>query len=251
VARIVRGVSIRQNHTRINLGAKIMENVIQALSKPFPFDRIHWRVGSTTKDAKRGLALAYLDARDVMDRMDQVCGSSWSDTYFEVAGRVVCSITINGITRSDGAGDTVVEAEKGGLSDAYKRCAVKWGVGRYLYRLESEWVALDGKKRIIKPPEMPAWALPADDVNSPDIPFDQVEKDHKTINEKEITQEQADLINAILDLESILVETDRLTSTARTAVRRKHAKVVKLEAATLENLKTYYAQLTEFQRSNP
>ena len=52
-------------------------------------------------------------------------------------GRTVCelSLKINGvwITKTDGAGDTNIEGEKGGLSDAFKRAAVKFGVGRYLY----------------------------------------------------------------------------------------------------------------------
>src|SRR3546814_14134583 len=41
--------------------------------------------------------------------------------------------------RSDGAGDTAVEVEKGAISDAFKRCAVKWGVGRYRYDIDAVW----------------------------------------------------------------------------------------------------------------
>src|SRR3546814_18448801 len=29
--------------------------------------------------------------------------------------------------------------EKGAISDAFKRCAVKWGVGRYLYDIDAVW----------------------------------------------------------------------------------------------------------------
>jgi hypothetical protein len=42
----------------------------------------------------------------------------------------------------NGAGDSDVEAEKGAISDAFKRAAVKWGIGRYLYDLDSPWVDL-------------------------------------------------------------------------------------------------------------
>ena len=252
-----------------------MDDVLNLLSKPFPANQIHWRVGSTTKDNKRGMALAYLDARDVMDRLDQVCGNTWSDAYQEVAGRVVCSITINGVTRSDGAGDTQVEAEKGGLSDAFKRAAVKFGIGRYLYRLESEWVALDSKRKIVKPPTLPDWALPDDDTpiinfytktpfkkriaaaavqnildDPKDIPFDQIEKDDKKITENELSSTQADLIEGIMELENALVSSDRLTAETRTRVRTKYANTIKLEAATEKDLKAYYSQLTDFQRSN-
>jgi hypothetical protein len=37
------------------------------------------------------------------------------------------------ISRCDGADDTNIEGAKGGLSDAFKRAAVKFGIGRYLY----------------------------------------------------------------------------------------------------------------------
>lgn len=115
-----------------------------ALAAPFPPDRVSWRVGSTTQDKKRGMALAYIDARDVMDRLDEVCGpGGWSDRYEVHGSKTICYITIDGVTKADGAGDTDVEAEKGSLSDAFKRAAVKWGIGRYLYDTESPWVEID------------------------------------------------------------------------------------------------------------
>jgi hypothetical protein len=57
------------------------------------------------------------------------------------------------VRKSDGAGETQVEGEKGAISDALKRAAVKWGIGRYLYDLDSPWVPCetyqgnDGKAR--------------------------------------------------------------------------------------------------------
>ena len=44
-----------------------------------------------------------------------------------------CKVGDNWITKADGAGDTDIEGEKGGISDALKRAAVVWGIGRYLY----------------------------------------------------------------------------------------------------------------------
>lgn len=125
------------------------------LSEPFAPERVHWRVGSTTQDKKRGMALAYIDARDVMDRLDEVVGSgNWETRFRDAAGRVVCELTIFGVTKSDGAGDTAVEAEKGGISDAFKRAAVHFGIGRYLYRLAAPWVELDAAGKRIAPHEM-------------------------------------------------------------------------------------------------
>ena len=110
-----------------------MEDLLVRLKAPFPADKLSWRIGQKNKDKTKAMMLVYIDSRDVQDRLDEVCGMDWSDSYSEVRGRLVCSITINGVTRTDGAGDTDFEAEKGGLSDAFKRAAVKWGVGRYLY----------------------------------------------------------------------------------------------------------------------
>lgn len=127
----------------------------EKLAAPFPADAISWRVGSTTQDKSKGLALAYLDARDVMDRLDLACGpGGWQCRYSHANGKTVCDIAIKvgdeWIWKADGAGDTDVEAEKGALSDAFKRAAVRWGIGRYLYGLPSPWVELEPAGRSYK-----------------------------------------------------------------------------------------------------
>jgi hypothetical protein len=128
---------------------------IQALAAPFPAAEIEWRVGSTNGQKTSGLALAYLTARHVMDRLDEVCGpGNWQDRYEFHGPRTVCylSIRIDGewVTKADGAGDSDVEAEKGAISDALKRAAVKWGIGRYLYDLGSIWVEIEPAGRSFK-----------------------------------------------------------------------------------------------------
>lgn len=121
----------------------------EKLKAPFPVESLHWRLGQTNKAKTKAMMLVYIDARDVMDRLDEVFGLDWTDDYKEVKGRIVCTITVNGVSRSDGAGDTDFEAEKGGLSDAFKRAAVKWGIGRYLYdaRKYNTWVAYSDDKK--------------------------------------------------------------------------------------------------------
>lgn len=130
------------------------EHVIHlpALKSPFPPDRISWRVGSTNKDKTKGLALAYIDARDVMQRLDDVCGCGhWQNDYPHAGQKTVCRIGIlldgQWVWKSNGAGDTDIEADKGALSDAFKRAAVLWGIGQYLYDLDSPWVTLEAKGR--------------------------------------------------------------------------------------------------------
>lgn len=120
----------------------------KALAAPFPPEEVSWRLGSTSKEKMKGMALAYLDARAVMDRLDAVCGpAGWQDKYSHANGKTVCDIGIKcgdeWIWKADGAGDSDIEAEKGALSDAFKRAAVRWGIGRYLYSLESPWVEIE------------------------------------------------------------------------------------------------------------
>lgn len=141
------------------------------LTAPFSPDDIHWRVGATNKDKTKGMALAYIDARAVMERLDAVCGpENWQCRYPHANGKTVCEIGLymgvgnsaltsppQWIWKADGAGDTDHEAEKGALSDAFKRSAVRWGIGRYLYDLTSPWVEIEqyGKSYKIKDSEQP------------------------------------------------------------------------------------------------
>lgn len=126
----------------------------QALAAPFDPERVSWRIGQMKKgDATKGKALAYLDARDVMNRLDEVCGpAGWANRYSHADGRAVCEIGVlaglEWVWKADGAGDTDIEGAKGGLSDAFKRAAVRWGIGRYLYDIPSPWVAVNQWKQI-------------------------------------------------------------------------------------------------------
>jgi hypothetical protein len=128
---------------------------LSRLAAPFPVDAVSWRLGPTNTEKTSGIALAYIDARDVMDRLDAVMGSDWQDRYEAMPdGSYCCSIglKIDGEWRwrSDGALmlsdsdkiDAKEMAQKGSYSDAFKRAAVKWGIGRYLYNLDSPWVPI-------------------------------------------------------------------------------------------------------------
>lgn len=137
---------------------------LKDLSAPFPADKVHWRVGSTTQDKKKGLALAYLDARDVMERLDEVCETGWQCDYpFVGCCRIGLLIDSEWVWRANGAGETDVEGAKGQYSDAFKRAAVLWGIGRYLYDLENIWCPIEkagNSYKLSKTPSLPAWALP-------------------------------------------------------------------------------------------
>jgi len=111
-----------------------------------------------TRTGPGGMDLNYIDARDVMDRLDEVVGiGNWQCDYKEIKGNVYCGIGIRtqmvdnlksqkipdgsivktGYTewtwKWDCGSESNIEAEKGESSDAFKRAAVKWGIGRFLY----------------------------------------------------------------------------------------------------------------------
>ncbi|MEE8207859.1 MAG: Rad52/Rad22 family DNA repair protein [Nitrosomonadaceae bacterium] len=140
-------------------------NIENELKKPFPERCIHWRVGATTSSKDKGIALAYIDARDVMERLDFVFGVGGWQCRYPFAGCCEIGAKIDGewVWKSNGAGVTDYEAEKGQYSDAFKRAGVMWGVGQYLYGLPNEWVTIkpQGKSFVIAtPPTLPQWATP-------------------------------------------------------------------------------------------
>lgn len=142
------------------------QKLFELLCEPFPSEYIEWRIGSVypEKDGKprQASALAYLDARAVMDRLDAVCGpDGWQCSYvFGQGTSTVCNLGVRmpageWVWKADGAGATDVEGEKGALSDALKRAAVRFGVGRYLYEMPSVYVDVEpaGKSFKIKKSE--------------------------------------------------------------------------------------------------
>ncbi|MFK4507676.1 Rad52/Rad22 family DNA repair protein [Bradyrhizobium daqingense] len=108
------------------------QELFDELCRPFAAEEIEWRIGSTNADKTKGMALAYMDARAVMDRFDAVCGpDGWQCNYTMAGAIAICNIGVlmpsdRWIWKADGAGATDVEGEKGMLSDALKRAAVRW-----------------------------------------------------------------------------------------------------------------------------
>lgn len=143
--------------------------ITDALARPFDLKEVKFKPQSVK--GNRALALAYVDARVIEDRLDDVLGvAGWQDEYETLAdGSVVCRLRlkIDGewVTKMDvgspseqpDGGDRM----KAAFSDALKRAAVKFGIGRYLYRLPATWTDYDPmKKQFSSPPQLPAFALP-------------------------------------------------------------------------------------------
>jgi len=108
----------------------ISEEIIGKLKAPFPDGVVKTRPGAS------GIKLLYIDARDVMNRLDEVVGADqWQCRY---PHRGCCEIGILSNNEWIWSGETQFEKEKGEASGAFKRAAVLWGIGRYLYGDELE-----------------------------------------------------------------------------------------------------------------
>lgn len=118
---------------------------VAALRAPFAPQEHSWRAQQVARSGETAQALCYITSRAVQNRLDDVCTpAGWESSFTETpAGRVISTISINmgdrWVSKSDGAGATAMEGEKGGLSGAFKRAAVMWGIGRYLYELPAVW----------------------------------------------------------------------------------------------------------------
>lgn len=124
------------------------------LTQPIQPNEIEWRVQST-KDGKMTV-VPYITNRCVMNRFDAAFGwDGWQSEFREITNGFICRLFIKvgteWISREDGASKTGIEPEKGGMSDAMKRCAVQFGLGRGLYDYPRVVIA-DGGKYV------PGWA---------------------------------------------------------------------------------------------
>jgi hypothetical protein len=148
-----------------------LKEMFASLKKAFPSSSIEWRLGTMNNDKSRGRALPYLTFQAVADRLDEVVGEeNWKAEYVAgPAGGVVCKLAlrINGewIVKENGAGNTEMEGIKGGLTDAFKRAATMWGVGRYLHAYNALWVEVDSQKTF-QAPALPDDLLPPEEVEA-------------------------------------------------------------------------------------
>lgn len=126
--------------------------ILTKLSAPFHPSNITWKPGAMTKDKAKALAMAYADLRAYQNRLDEVCGLDWACAYTPWGDRIICHLTINGITRSS-TGEADSDSERGEFSgtaaeaQAFKRACAMFGLGRYLYNLPTIWVEYDEKAR--------------------------------------------------------------------------------------------------------
>jgi hypothetical protein len=170
------------------MAREMTDDRLLLLAEPFAPTDIEWRIGRAGLKGEKlwATCLAYLTNRAIMQRLDDVAGpGGWRNEVKEwgigspgvLAG---ISLTIDGewITKWDGADQPDTEPVKGGFSNAMKRAAVLWGIGRYLYDLPEGYATISPTGRHYQPaskgkggkpdlpafkwdaPSLPVWALP-------------------------------------------------------------------------------------------
>lgn len=119
--------------------------IVQALRKPFDPELIKWKIQTNPKEGQdKAIVVAFIDSRDVTERLDLVTGGDWSSEFSlpQVnAGAqfsLECALTVCGVTRRDvgtvPAPRQNEDSTKDLYSDALKRAAVQFGVGSHVYR---------------------------------------------------------------------------------------------------------------------
>ena len=98
-------------------------------------DEIEVRPAHSDKDSGKVNLLLYIDSRAVVNLLNETVGNlNWKSRFYEANGLVFGEISIyneelkDWIGKSDTGSESNIEAEKGLVSDIYKRVLSRWGV---------------------------------------------------------------------------------------------------------------------------
>src|SRR5262245_44642596 len=137
--------------------------ITRALAAPFGDSEVKFKPQAVK--GNRALALAYVDVRSIMDRLDNALGfENWQDDYqllpdnsvmcrlrLRIGTRWITKMDVGGPSEQPDGGDRL----KAAVSDALKRAAVKFGIGRYLSRHPVRGADYDPvKRRFPAPPRL-------------------------------------------------------------------------------------------------
>jgi hypothetical protein len=125
---------------------------IQLLQSPLPLDDHEARASGKSKKGDKQQWLIYVTQEGIIPRLNEI-DPNWSLEVKETAKwdryvRVTSKLTIKGVSRDasggnspNGSSSPVDEnTEKGGETDAFKRAAMRFGVGLYLRSVPAIWV---------------------------------------------------------------------------------------------------------------
>lgn len=166
----------------------------ERLAAPFDPEDISWKPQTVDYSAKTALGVAYADPRAYVDRLNDVFGvGKWTDSYeFSTTpftklikgkkaykdtpatedrmisgNKVLCiatialsdyRVSISSTGDSDASDDNAATSAE---AQAFKRAAMKLGLGRYLYDLPKVTKPFSYGKWTDGAPTLPDWALPS------------------------------------------------------------------------------------------
>ena len=157
---------------------KEFDRVLRAMEVPFDVNLVQWRITEWSEDGTRGLMMPYADPRAYTDRLNSLfTPAGWTRTYTVQASApvqrskrgpaakilVTCQVTIACIGTNSGTGEDWSDKENaltGAEAQAFKRALSCFGLGRYLYDMDGEWIELGQKGVPRKIPKLPRWATP-------------------------------------------------------------------------------------------
>jgi hypothetical protein len=156
--------------------AQEQQAILAQLEAPFATEEIKWRITHTTRDGKKGAVLPYVDQRAYTDRLNRVLTpSGWTREYVVTTvsnicrmkdkdrtiqtGKVLvtCIVTIPGVGTHTGSGEEWADNDNAMTSaeaQAFKRGCSCFGLGRYFYDFEEQWVELDDYRRPKRTPQL-------------------------------------------------------------------------------------------------
>jgi hypothetical protein len=155
-----------------------LDGVLRALEIPFDANLVQWRVTEWSDEGRRGLMMPYADPRAYSDRLNGLfTPAGWTRRYRVQASApvqrskrgpaakilVTCEATIACIGTNSGTGEEWSDKENaltGAEAQAFKRALSCFGLGRYLYDVDGEWIELDQHGIPRKIPKLPRWATP-------------------------------------------------------------------------------------------
>jgi len=147
-----------------------INNLLEELQVPFDPALMKWRVNDFRRAQGRlyGFGLPYADPRAYKDRLNFLLTPvGWTDRYSITTTPtkvlVTCELNIHVLGLHSATGEEWARNENAATAaeaQAFKRACACFGLGRYLYCFEGQWLQLDKDKRPVAEPEIPEWATP-------------------------------------------------------------------------------------------
>ncbi len=141
-----------------------LEDIKEQLKAPFALEDIDFLPkGKTERDGKTlCMAFPYADPRVYQDRLNELAYGEWSTpapVVIAAGNKLLCYVTVIlfGVPHTD-VGEAPLKADNGkdeentgteAWAQAFKRACSQFGLGRYLYDLDKEWVPFNVQRKMI------------------------------------------------------------------------------------------------------